>query len=330
MSVDVSVSVDGVPVSGIFFERLVSLTVTDREGIGADALTLVFSDAAPHFQSPRRGAVVSVSIVSLDRAASFVGSYVVDRVSFHCAPYTISVGAHSADLRSSLKAKKSRHWDDIAVSDLVARIAGEHGLTSKVSPDVSSHVYDWIGQQDESDLNFLDRLSKRHGALFTIKGGVMLWLSRGAGLTASGLSVPPAVVPVSSLVEGTCVISETDVDRFKTVKAFYHNRAGAARGEVVVAGDPVGESEHVMRDPYSSEGEARAAASSYVREMLRGMVTASASVVGNPSLMAGQPLAFVGVRPNVDGRLFITELVQHSYSKGAGLVTKFQAKLKAT
>ena len=34
MRVNVIVSVDGVPVTGLFFQRLVSLTITDREGSG--------------------------------------------------------------------------------------------------------------------------------------------------------------------------------------------------------------------------------------------------------------------------------------------------------
>jgi hypothetical protein len=35
------------------------------------------------------------------------------------------------------------------------------------------------------------------------------------------------------------------------------------------------------------------------------------------------------VRPGVDGRQFITEMVKHSYSKSAGLRTTFEGKLKA-
>lgn len=56
----VLVDIDGVPVSGLFFERLINLNITDREGIQSDTLELVFNDAAPHFASPRRGAVASV------------------------------------------------------------------------------------------------------------------------------------------------------------------------------------------------------------------------------------------------------------------------------
>ncbi|MFV0384870.1 hypothetical protein [Paracoccus sp. (in: a-proteobacteria)] len=86
----IRVTVDGVPVSGTFFDRLVSLTVTDREGIRSDTLDLVFSDAVPHVRSPRRGAIVAVTILN-GTGTGFVGAYVIDRIEIACLPSTISV-----------------------------------------------------------------------------------------------------------------------------------------------------------------------------------------------------------------------------------------------
>jgi phage protein D len=329
MRVNVIVSVDGVPVTGLFFQRLVSLTITDREGIRSDTLEIVFSDDAPHFTSPRRGAVVSVTILAGGAGGSFVGSFVIDRVEFSCLPHKITVGGHSADLRSNMKAKKSRHWDGKSVADIVAEIASGYDLQVKISEAVSGHVYDWIGQQDESDLNFLERLAHRHGALFTIKNGSLLWLERGAGKTADGTSVPAAVVLRSDVILGSCRVSETDVDRFGKVTAVFQDRAGAKRGEVTVVGDVDADGEHVMRDPLSSQAAAQAAAEAFAREMMRGLVKTSCAIVGRPALMAGQPLTYLGVRPGIDGRAFITELVKHSFTKGAGLRTTFEGKLKA-
>lgn len=324
----VLVDIDGVPVSGLFFERLVSLNITDREGIRSDALEMTFNDAAPHFASPRRGAVARVTILT-GLGGGFAGAYIIDRVDHSCLPYTITVGGHSADLRSAMKTRKSRHWDETSVKDIVAEIAGEYGLDSKIADAVSGHVYPWIGQQDESDLNFLERVAKRHGALFTIKNGALLWLKRGAGETADGTSVPAAVIVKTSVVEGSCRVSENDVDRFGKVKAFYQDRGGAKRQEVIVDGDPAADGEHVIREPFGSKSEAQAAAEAFAREMLRGLVKTSCAIVGRPALMAGQPVTYLGVRPGVDGREFITEMVKHSYSKSAGLRTTFEGKLKA-
>lgn len=327
MGPKILVDIDGVPVSGLFFERLISLTITDREGIRSDTLDLVFNDGAPHFASPRRGAVANVNILS--DGGGFSGSYVIDSVENLCLPFTIRVRGHSADLRSEMKTNKSRHWDDKSVKDIVAEIAGDYDLKPKIADAVSSHVYAWIGQQDESDLHFLERLAKRHGALFTIKNGTLLWLKRGAGKTADGTVLPPAIILPTSIVIGSCRMSETDVDRFGKVKAFYQDRAGAKRQEVIVDGDPDADGEHVIRDPFSSKAEAQAAAEAFAREMLRGLVKTSCSIVGRPALTAGQPLRYLGVHPEVDGPEFIAEMVKHSYTKSGGLRTSFEGKLKA-
>lgn len=323
----VKVSIDGMPVSGVFFERLVSLTITDREGIRSDTLVLVFDDSPPHFASPRRGAVADVLLLSED-GGSFVGSYIIDKVDYSCFPHTISVSGHSADLRSEMKTNKARHWDDISVKDLVTEIAAEYELKVKISDKVSSHIYEWIGQQDETDLHFLQRLSKRHNALFTIKNGNMIWLERGVGQTASGDTIPAVTIHASNIVVGSCKVSEKDVDLYKTVSAYYHDRGGAARKKATVDGSPDGDGEHVIRDPYSSEDEAKAAANAYVSDMLRGSITTSCSVVGRPSLMAGQPFFYQSVRPGIDARQFIFDMVKHTYTKGGGLLSYFNGKIK--
>lgn len=326
---EVIVTVDGVPVSGVFFERLVSLNVIDREGIRSDALEMVFSDDAPRFASPRRGAIVQVLISTGGLGGVYSGAFVIDQVEFNCLPYTLSVSGHSADLRSEMKARRARHWDDTSVKDIVTEIAGQYGLEAKISDAVSGYVYEWIGQQDESDLNFLERMATRNGALFTIKSGRLLWLERGAGKTASGESIPVAIIAMPDIIAGSCRVAEADVDRFATVKAYFQDRAGAARKVIEVDGDPEAFGEHTLPTPYASNEEAELAAKAYAAEMLRGSVTTSCSIIGRPNLMAGQPVIYAGVRAGVDGRAFILETVKHSFSKSGGLRTMFSGKLQA-
>lgn len=324
---NVAVTVDGAPVSGAFFNRLISLTIADKEGIRSDTVSLNFNDAFPHFQSPRRGAVIQVAIQS--GLGLYTGSYIIDRVQYACFPHTITVSGHTADLRAEMKTNKTRHWDDKSVKQILEGMAGEYGLETRISDAVSDHVYEWIGQQDETDLNFWARLAKRHGALFTIKNGVFLWLERGTGKTASGDAIPVAIVPAVGLLQGSFRMSESDVDRFKTVKAYWQDKKGAKRQEVIVPADPEAAGEHVLRDPYSSRAEAEKAAKAAAREMLRGSVEVTCSVEGRPNLMAGQPVSFVLVRPEIDGREFILASVQHVYAKGTGLRTTMSGKLKA-
>ncbi|MBQ4826542.1 late control protein D [Leisingera sp. HS039] len=323
----VHVTVDGAPVSGAFFNNLVKLIITDREGIRSDTLEMVFNDAPPHFQSPRRGAVVKAAISYGGEV--FTGAYVVDRVEYACLPYTITVKGHSADLRAGMKTSKTKHWDSASVKDIVKEKAGDHGLEAKISDAVSGHVYDWFGQQDETDLHFLERLARLHGALFAIKNGALLWLERGKGKTADGTVIPALQVLRPSVVKGTLKISETDVDRYAKVKCYWQDRKGAKRQEVVVDADPEASGEHTLRTPCGSKAEAEAAAKAAAREMMRGLIETSCSIEGRPGMVAGQLAFYSGVRPGVDGREFILDMVRHTYTKSGGLQTAFTGKLKA-
>ncbi len=348
----IQVSVDGVPVSGGFFERLVSLTIFDREGIQSDTIDLVFNDAPPHLQSPRRGAVIEVTILG-GSSGSFAGAYVIDRVEFICLPYTIEVKGHSADLKAGMKTNRTKHWDKVSVKELVQEKADDHGIEAKISDAVSGHVYEWIGQQDESDLHFLERLAKRHGAFFTIKNGVLLWLERGKGEKADGSAIPTVTIRRPVVVERSLRVSETDSDRFATIKAYYrtHHAAAKTDGEVAT-GDEVwdilggeegtstrqavvikaaedGAGEKVLKETYGSRAEALRAAKAAKREMERAQIETSCTLIAHPDLQAGQPISYEGIRPQVDGREFILDTVRHSYTKSGGLRTAFKGKLKA-
>lgn len=324
----IQVDVDGSPVAGGFFSRLESLSVTDREGVGSDSISLSFDDSEPRIANPRRGAVIRVQLETAE-GGSFTGEYIVDRVEWSCLPYRVSVSGHAADLRGEMKTARSRFWDDSSVGAIVGQIAGEHGLVARISESVASHVYDWIGQQDETDLHFLERLARRHRALFTIKNGRLMWLDRGAGQTAGGEALSQLMVTPADIIVGSCRVTEGDADRYKAVKAYWQDTGAQERQEVVVDADPDATAIKVLREPFSSQQEAEGAAASAASEITRGTVETSCSIVGRPSLMAGHPITYSDVRADVDGRKFILDTVTHSYRKAEGLRTTFTGKLQA-
>ena len=320
--------VDGKALSNEAMDRFSSVKVVDQEGVHSDRVDLVFSNRAPRVTGPRRGANVRVEL-GRGRDVQFVGDYIIDRVTRGYTPDTIAVSGHSADLRRQMKSPRVRHWDDASVADIVAQIAGEHGFDVAISPDVSGHVYDWIGQQDESDLSFLARLAIRHGAVFTIKQGRVLWLKSGAGQSASGAQLEAGVIDYTDIMPGTLEVTDSDVDRYQTVKAYYQDFSGSIRREVVVDGDPAAQGEKVLRDPYGSLEEAQAAARSVASEMVRGAVSMRCDLSARADLFAGQPVRFRGVDDEIDAMLFIIGSASHDLKKTSGLKTTISGALKA-
>lgn len=85
--------------------------------------------------------------------------------------------------------------------------------------------------------------------------------------------------------------------------------------------------EFVIGEPLMNKPEAEAKAKSKAKKLKRETKTASCSVVGDPSIRAGAPLVFKGIRPGVDGLNYVIESVTHSFGKNK-LTTNIDAELK--
>lgn len=325
----VEVAVDGKAVAGTFYERLVSLTVTDKEGVSSDVFEAVLNDGPPDFLAlPRTGAIVDVRLGYREASVASVGRFTVDKVQAKCLPYSLSISGKAADLRAgTLKENRERHWEDRSVADIVSEIAGEAGLQPAIDAEIGAHRYAWLAQQDESAIHFLERLARRHNALFAVKNGRLVLAKRGSGNGAGGDFVGSVIVTPARIVVGTCQFEANDRTRYSKVVAYYQDRDKAERVEVEADADADGDSVFRLPDPFADAAEADKAAQAKARDLQRGKGSASVTVVGDTSIIAGAPLLFDGVRPGLDGMPYIIETVIHEYAKATGFVTKIDAKL---
>ena len=323
----VSITIDGTPVAGAFYERLKTITVTDKEGGGADTFDMELNDGPPAFLAiPRKGAIVDIRIGY--GAPRSLGKFTVDKVSCKCLPYSMSISGKSADLRSGkLKEKKERHWDKKKLKDIVQQVASESGLEAAVDPSIGDFKYPWIGQQDESNIQFMQRLSKRHNALFAIKDGKLIFAKRGSGNSASGTFVGSVIVTPDITMQGTVSFESNDRTKYKKVSAYYQDKDKAQRVEIDADADAEGDSVYRIPEPFSSVEEADKAAQAKAKDLKRGEGTASVTVVGDTGITAGAPLLFSGIRPGLDGAPYIIETATHKYDKNSGYTTAISAKL---
>lgn len=323
----IEITIDGRPVAGAFYERLVSATVTDKEEGGADTFDLELNDGPPQFLAiPRTGAIVEIKLGY--GSARSIGRFTVDKVTPKFLPYSMSIGGKSADLRSGkLKEKQERHWDGKKLKDIVDEIAGESGLGSAVDSDIGDFEYEWIGQQDESNIQLLQRLAQRHNALFAVKGGKLVFAKRGSGLSATGTFAGTVIVTPDIVVQGSGSFETNDETKYSKVVAYYQDKDKAERVEVEVDADADGDSVYRIPEPFSSVAEADKAASSVAKSKKRFEGTASVTVVGDTGITAGAALLFSGVRPGLDGVPYVIETATHKYDKRGGYTTAISAKL---
>lgn len=327
MHPQIEVTIDGNPVAGAFYERLVSITVTDKDEADADTVDIELHDGPPSFLAiPRKGAIIDVRLGY--GTLRSLGKFTVDKVSVKCLPYSMSISGKSADLRKTkLKEKKERHWDNKKLKDIVGEIAQENGLTPAIDSEIGDFEYPWLAQQDEQGFQFLYRLAERHNALFNIKNGRLIFAKRGSGNSAAGTFVGSVVVTPPVIVEGTCNFEANDRTKYSKVVAYYQDSDTAKRVEIEAEGDEDGDSVFRIPEPFASLEEADKAAQARAKDLKRGEGAANVTVIGDTAITAGAPLLFQGVRPGLDGAPYIIDTATHTFSKGEGYRTQISAKL---
>lgn len=325
----VELTIDGRPVAGAFYERLLSVEIVDKEGVASDRFSAELNDGPPDFLAlPRKGAIVSVSLGYRDRGVQEMGQYTADEVQAHCLPYRLSISGKAADLRKGkLKEHQERHWDDATLGEIVEEIAGEAGLAARISDKLAAHQYKWLGQESETPIHFLERLARRHNALFSIKGGQLVFAERGSGLSASGAPLGVAMLTPERILRDSLQFEYNDRSAYSKVIAYYQDRDTAERVEIEVEGDPEGDATYRIPEPFADPAEAERAAESRAKQLKRGEGSASVAVVGDTALMAGGPVIFQGVRPGLDGVPWIIETATHTLSKSDGYRTRLDLKL---
>ncbi len=321
------IAINGAPVAGRFWERLISVTVNDKEGAGADTIDLYLEDGAPHLTIPQHDDLITCSLGYAETGVSFMGSYKVSDVTVHCLPWTIKVQGKSADMRKSLKEHRERHWDKKTIKDIVGDVAGEAGLEAQVDGQIGSFRYDWWGQQSESGMHMLHRLADRHNGLFTVKHGKLIFAKKGSGQTAGGTSMPPLILMPQQIVRGTCEVHFAGRPKHKSIKAEHYDRKQGKRLTETVPGEDRTEATYTLRHAHAGPEEAKAHAKSRSKKLKRDGTTTSVEIEGDPTAKAGRPIVYRGVRPGVNGIAFIIESAAHTFSR-AGYRTKITGKLK--
>jgi phage protein D len=279
--------------AGVVDDRLLRIEIVDEEGLKSDGVKIELDNRFPHIQRPQTGQQITAGI-GYGSGSEVLGEYLVDHVEMKLKPDEIHIRGKAADMKGPLKEQKDRHWDEKTLGDIVGGIAGEHGLTPRISPALASVKLPYLGQSEESDIHLLTRIAARNDALFSIKQGNLVFVKRGEGTTASGQAIPAIIVRPEMIIEqGSVTFQDRPVH--KEVSAKYHDSAtGETVEELMSTNQPGATARYKIRQPFANKEEASAAADSKARQLNRGKGSASLTIFGDPSIIAGAPLQFSG------------------------------------
>lgn len=225
------ITVDGKDITPALQGRLSCLTLTDNRGFEADQLDITLDDSDGKLDLPPRGAEVRVAIGWQESGLVDKGSFTIDEVNHSGAPDTLTIRARSADLRAGLTTQRQRSWPGATVGAIIKEIAEENDLIPMVSEALAGEFIAHLDQTNESAANLLTRLTKMFDAIATVKGGKLLFMHAGAGVSASGKPLPGVTITRQSGDRHNFNIA--DRDAYTHVKALWHDLGAAETKEVI-------------------------------------------------------------------------------------------------
>ncbi|ACO79375.1 Phage late control D protein [Azotobacter vinelandii CA] len=196
MQADFELFADGQDITALLRDRLLELRIVDKAGLESDELEISLDDRDGRMAFPPKGARLRVSLGWKGRSLSPMGTYTVDEIELSGPPATMTIRAKPADMRQEARSTRSVAYEDTSLAAIVEKVAGRNGWTPACRVEASVPRAD---QQRESDLHFITRLARHHGASATVKGGTLLVVPRDGGKTASGKSLPVVTLTAQDL-----------------------------------------------------------------------------------------------------------------------------------
>lgn len=311
--------------------RLVSCTVVDTAGSQSDSINITI-DGQGLDEWPRTGQVIGCRMgYKEDGSVVDLGRFKLSRISESLLPNTISLTGtaapfHVAD-ETELKRRRSRSWSSTTVGAVVRDIAGRHGFSPRVHPDLDGLAVEHMDQTDETDLRFLTRLAGLHDAVCKPVDALLVFSRRGQIKSLSGRVMQPVKVVYPkqnrpgepSFVKAT--VTASDKQQFAGVTAQWYDAASATERRIDEGAAP----RKRLETTYESEQAARDAIAAELRRIDRQGDQLRLDCPGNPMAAAEGLLELEGFP---SGRMVGTwsiDRATHNYGTGG-----YRCNLEAT
>lgn len=302
-------------------DRLLGLTVTDEAGMQSDKVSIRIDNRDGAVALPAQGAQLDVYVGYAETGIARMGLYTVDELSESGPPATLTITGKAADMRDTLKEKRTQAWEGMTLGDLIRAVAARNGYTATVADALDTLPVAHIDQTEESDMHLLTRLAKEHDAVAKPAGGKLIFVPRGEAKTVTGKSMPAVALSRTDILQWNVTLDGRG--KYPSVRASFHDAANAIRTPVDVgSGSPV----RVLSKPFPDAATALAAAQAEYHRQQRGTGRLSLTVSGNPALAAEAKLTISGNSQASDGHWTITR-VEHSLTPGEGYRCEIEAEV---
>lgn len=316
MNPNFQVIADQKDITELLHDRLLAIKITDKPGLESDECEIRIDDRDGMVAFPKKGATLEISLGYEGEKLVFVGRYRVDDITISGPPATIVIRGKPANIAATLKSQKRWAWEGVKLADIVGDIARRNKLQPMCQVDASVPRADQI---NESDMHFITRLARAHGATATVKDGKLIVARRGAGKSGSGKPIPALVLHRDDLA--TYSVTFPDRALFSGVQANYHD-GKTGKLETVHLPNPdapagVQAPTHTERHVHPNKAAATAAAESRQAALNRATADGRLELTrGRADVCSEQWLQLNGIKDKVDG-VYVIDTVEQEYSNRA-------------
>ena len=201
------------------------------------------------------------------------GTFNVQTITETVTSYTIR--ATGVDYCSTLKKKRNESYENLRLDELVAQLADRNKLAYRC--DFDHLFFKYISQTNESDLNFLSRLAKKHNAAFNIKKNTLIFLKQ----TAEAL--PLFSFDINKLT--SLNIQHLAKVYYNSCSAIYWDTKDNQKISVTVGSE---EPKFVIKGFFNTKNEAKTAAASKLQELQKNTIQGSFQLPGQKIYAGGK------------------------------------------
>ena len=116
---------------------------------------------------------LTISLGYLDGDLLEMGTYEIDTIETDYPPLRMRIRGLAAGVSTDLRTARSTAYDDKTLDEIARDVADRHGL--KIQGEIEKIKLMRVSQVRERDLRFLQRLSRRYGYAFSVKGTDMVF-----------------------------------------------------------------------------------------------------------------------------------------------------------
>jgi hypothetical protein len=123
------VTINGMPISGVFWEKLISLTIQDHEGTKSDTIDFSLEDGPPHLAIPQHDDKIRCWLGYEDGVMDYMGLWSVNDVDLDCLPWKMQIKGNATDMVEKTKEHATKHWDEgTTLGDVAKWVGGFAGV----------------------------------------------------------------------------------------------------------------------------------------------------------------------------------------------------------